>query len=144
MRIHGSCVARAGAAVLVLGPPGSGKSDLVLRLIGRGWMLVADDQVLVEGRARVRAAQRCAACWKCAAWASSKGCRWPRVRRWRWPSISCRLTGSRGCPCRPPGRDAGVPRIALHGFEASACDKLDWALDAALGQRAQRAGAFAA
>jgi hypothetical protein len=45
----------------------------------------------------------------------------------------------------PAARDiGGVPRIALHGFEASACDKLDWALDAALGRRAQRAGAFAA
>lgn len=34
--------------MLFLGPPGAGKSDLVLRLIGRGWSLVADDQVLIE------------------------------------------------------------------------------------------------
>jgi HPr kinase/phosphorylase len=39
---------------------------------------------------------------------------------------------------------AGVPRIGLHAFDASAVDKLGWALDAALGLRAQRAGAFAA
>jgi HPr kinase/phosphorylase len=38
----------------------------------------------------------------------------------------------------------GVPLVALHGFEASACDKLAFALDCALGRLAQRAGAFAA
>ena len=29
--------------VLLSGPPGMGKSDLALRLIGRGWRLVSDD-----------------------------------------------------------------------------------------------------
>jgi HPr kinase/phosphorylase len=52
MRLHASCAARAfgdgGDAVLFTGPPGSGKSDLVLRLIHAGWSLVADDQVIVE------------------------------------------------------------------------------------------------
>ena len=48
MPLHGSCAALGGDAVLFLGPPGAGKSDLVLRLIGRGWMLVADDQVELE------------------------------------------------------------------------------------------------
>ncbi len=32
------------AAVLIMGPPGSGKSDLALRLIERGARLVSDDQ----------------------------------------------------------------------------------------------------
>ena len=48
MQIHGSCAARDGAAVLLLGPSGSGKSDLALRLLDRGFLLVADDQVLIE------------------------------------------------------------------------------------------------
>jgi HPr kinase/phosphorylase len=48
MPLHASCAAHGGDGVLFLGPPGAGKSDLVLRLIGRGWMLVADDQVLLE------------------------------------------------------------------------------------------------
>ena len=30
-------------AVLITGAPGAGKSDLALRLVGRGWRLVADD-----------------------------------------------------------------------------------------------------
>ena len=45
--IHASVVARRRSdgwrAVLIRGAPGAGKSDLVLRLIGRGWRLVADD-----------------------------------------------------------------------------------------------------
>ncbi len=45
IRVHATCVARASRAVLLLGPPGSGKSDLALRLLDRGWVLVADDQV---------------------------------------------------------------------------------------------------
>lgn len=34
-------------AVLITGAPGAGKSDLALRLIGRGWRLVSDDYVHV-------------------------------------------------------------------------------------------------
>jgi serine kinase of HPr protein (carbohydrate metabolism regulator) len=45
--VHASTVAvrQGGAwtAVAILGPSGSGKSDLALRLIGRGWRLVSDD-----------------------------------------------------------------------------------------------------
>ncbi len=35
--------------MLLLGPSGAGKSDLALRLIGRGFVLVADDRVDLEG-----------------------------------------------------------------------------------------------
>ena len=43
--VHASCVAVGGRGVLLRGPPGAGKSDLALRLIEAGAILVADDQV---------------------------------------------------------------------------------------------------
>lgn len=50
--IHATAVAIGGAgrwrAVLITGPPGSGKSDLALRLIDRGAVLIADDRVVVR------------------------------------------------------------------------------------------------
>ena len=46
--IHASTVALEGRAVLISGPSGSGKSDLALRLIDRGFQLVSDDQTLVR------------------------------------------------------------------------------------------------
>jgi HPr kinase/phosphorylase len=42
--VHATCVALDGAGVLLRGRPGSGKSDLALRLIDAGARLVADDQ----------------------------------------------------------------------------------------------------
>ncbi len=45
---HASTVAADGRAVLITGPSGSGKSDLALRLIDRGFTLVSDDQTIVR------------------------------------------------------------------------------------------------
>lgn len=44
--LHATCVAIGGRAVLIEGPSGSGKSDLALRLIDRGAVLVSDDYTL--------------------------------------------------------------------------------------------------
>ncbi len=41
--LHATCVAVRGAGVLITGASGSGKSDLALRLIDRGAVLVSDD-----------------------------------------------------------------------------------------------------
>lgn len=73
VNIHATCVrlSKAGAAfgapvsagVLILGPSGSGKSDLALRLIERGAILVADDrtELFVErSRLHARAPKRIA------------------------------------------------------------------------------------
>ena len=56
--IHGTCLAIGTEGVLLLGKPGSGKSDLALRLIDQGGLglsgtlrvaqLVADDQVVIR------------------------------------------------------------------------------------------------
>ena len=45
--LHASCVAADGRAVLIAGPSGSGKSDLALRLLDRGFTLVSDDRTIV-------------------------------------------------------------------------------------------------
>jgi serine kinase of HPr protein (carbohydrate metabolism regulator) len=46
--VHASTTAIDGRAVLITGPSGSGKSDLVLRLLDRGFSLVSDDQTIVK------------------------------------------------------------------------------------------------
>lgn len=57
-QIHATSVAIDGMAVLLRGPSGSGKSDLALRLIQTGAVLVADDRCdlsVVRGRLFVSA-----------------------------------------------------------------------------------------
>ena len=46
--LHASTVATDGRAVLITGQSGSGKSDLALRLLDRGFSLVSDDQTIVK------------------------------------------------------------------------------------------------
>jgi len=43
--LHATCVNLEGQGVLIMGPSGSGKSDLALRLIEQGARLVSDDYV---------------------------------------------------------------------------------------------------
>ncbi len=61
-QLHASCVSIGGQGVLILGESGSGKSDLCLRLIDSGAVLVADDRVVLEvdsmGRLMARAPER--------------------------------------------------------------------------------------
>ena len=46
--LHASAVAIDGRAVLISGPSGSGKSDLALRLLDRGFKLVSDDRTILR------------------------------------------------------------------------------------------------
>lgn len=46
--LHACCVAKEGRAILISGRSGSGKSDLALRLIDRGALLVSDDYTIVR------------------------------------------------------------------------------------------------
>ena len=48
--LHASCICWQGRGVLLAGPSGSGKSDLALRLIDAGAVLVADDLVALSRR----------------------------------------------------------------------------------------------
>lgn len=50
LRIDGVAVAIDGIAVLLRGPSGSGRSDLALRLVDEGALLISDEQVELERR----------------------------------------------------------------------------------------------
>jgi hypothetical protein len=58
VNIHATCIAIGKAGILLLGKSGAGKSDLALRLIDAGAMLIADDRTelyLARGRLCARA-----------------------------------------------------------------------------------------
>ena len=127
---------------MLLGPPGAGKSDLLLRLMGRGWELVADDQVMVEGLA-VSAPPLLRGMLEVRGLGIFEGV---PVAQGARLALTVDLVPREAMARLPRPAHwglAGVARVALHGFEASACDKVAWALDAALGRTKQRAGAFA-
>ena len=46
--VHATSVAIGGRGILLCGASGAGKSDLALRLIDRGAMLISDDYTIVE------------------------------------------------------------------------------------------------
>jgi len=46
--VHACCVAIGGRGVLIAGASGRGKSDLALRLIDRGALLVSDDYTMLR------------------------------------------------------------------------------------------------
>ncbi|WP_149588944.1 HPr kinase/phosphorylase [Tabrizicola flagellatus] len=48
--LHATCVAVGDRGLLILGPSGSGKSALALRLVALGALLVSDDRTRVEPR----------------------------------------------------------------------------------------------
>ncbi len=146
MLLHASCAARGADAVLFLGSPGSGKSDLVLRLLGLGWQLVADDQVRLSPDGAIAAPAELYGQLEVRGLGIFSGLRCAA------PPLSLRLAVECLAPGVQPPRlpeprcwsHSGVtlPLVSLCAVEASAPSKVDWALDAALGLRTQSAGAF--
>lgn len=149
MQVHAACAARDGWAVLLLGPSGSGKSDLLFRLLYRGWALVADDRVDLEPRGQRLVARAPVAlsgmielrglglvafpAMPEAALAlavelrpAARIARLPEAQRWHAPNLGLDL-----------------PLVALDPFHASAEAKLDVALDLALGRRRTFGGPLA-
>ncbi len=138
--MHGSCASREGQAVLLIGPSGVGKSDLVLRLLGRGFDLVADDRVdITDGQVAAPAAL--------AGLLEVRG-----LGILRLPFVpSARLVlvadlGGRPDRLPEPAMHATLQRPLVHidASAASAPDRIAMALDCALGRIHQIAGAFAA
>jgi serine kinase of HPr protein (carbohydrate metabolism regulator) len=147
MLLHASSVARDGDAILLLGPPGSGKSDLVLRLLQSGWSLVADDQVALRAEAGGLRPDAPAALHGLLE-VRGLGIFGPMpVAAKSLLRLVAHLV-PRADIARLPEPEAwsaagvSLPAIRLHAFDASAPAKLALALDAVLGRAPQQAGAF--
>jgi HPr kinase/phosphorylase len=139
-QIHGSCVAREGHGVLLIGPAGCGKSDLALRLLGRGFDLVADDRVDIESNIASPPTT-------IAGLLEVRGL--GIVRLPYAGSARLALVAELGAVVDRlpmPGRHAGLglPLVRLDPAQASAVERVVLALDCAVGRVCQVAGAFMA
>jgi serine kinase of HPr protein (carbohydrate metabolism regulator) len=134
--IHGTAIVIGEKAVLILGASGTGKSDLALRLIDRGAILVADDGVIVEAegeRVMVRAPERIAGRMEV------RGVGLVATpHRARAPLALCVELGPEAerLPERRTRLVAGiaVPVVAIDPRSASAPVKVEWALRHSMGE----------
>jgi HPr kinase/phosphorylase len=140
MQMHGSCASRSGNGVLLTGPPGAGKSDLLLRLLARGFELVADDRVeIAAGIARPVPAL--------AGLLEVRGLGIVRLPYTCSARLALVVELGDGIARLPaPARHASLdlPLVRLDPWTASAPERVALALDCAIGRVSQLAGAFAA
>lgn len=134
MLVHATTIDIAGLGVLIFGASGAGKSDIALRLIGEGALLVADDQTEVEivgarlrastpkriagliearGVGVVRAPTKLATDLRLAvSLIAAEVERMPESRTWSLPGQA----------------EPRIPLMELHAFEASSSEKVRRAL----------------
>lgn len=137
MQLHASCAARHGHGVLLLGSSGSGKSDLLLRLLDHGFSLVADDRVdILDGFAQPPASL--------AGFLEVRGL--GIVQLPFTPSVRLTLVVQLGLASRLPGParhlETALPLVTIDPALCSAPARVSLALDCALQQVRQVAGAF--
>jgi len=138
MQIHASCAARDGHGVLILGPPGAGKSDLLLRLLGHGFALVADDRVCIEHGVA-------SAPGPLAGLLEVRGLgivRLPFVQRAEL-ALAVELGAAPRMPAPALHPETALPLVAVDPALCSAPARVAMALDCALRRVGQVAGAFA-
>ncbi len=139
-QIHASCVARDGSGVILLGPSGCGKSDLVLRLLGCGFVLVADDRVNIDGG-------MASAPMELAGLLEIRGLgilRLPHEASARL-ALAVDLAGkAERLPMPARHAELDLPLVHINPNAASASARVAVALDCALGRTSQLAGAFQA
>ncbi|MCR9256552.1 MAG: HPr kinase/phosphatase C-terminal domain-containing protein [Alphaproteobacteria bacterium] len=137
--LHGTALALNDAGILLLGPAGSGKSDIALRLIERGMAsLVADDRVGViprQGTLHLVAPEACRGLLEV---------RGIGIAELPFKAFVPLLLVVQLIPADPPGsaierlpepeywthRGIDVPLIRIDPFEASAIEKLSLAVRA--------------
>ncbi len=125
--------------MLLLGPSGSGKSDLVLRLLDRGFALVADDRVELDedGVASAPAAL--------AGLLEVRGLglvQLPYLER-ATLALAVELGLAERMPAAATHPPSGRPLVHVDPASPSAPERVAMALDCALGRKRQLAGAFA-
>lgn len=128
-RFHGGCVARRGLGVLIFGASGAGKSDLLLRLLARGYDLVADDRIEMEDDL-VRAPAALRGLVEVRGWGIVRRAFVPEVV----PHLAVRLIRPGEAFSRLPEEgltdgETGLPVLTLDGMMASAPERIDVALD---------------
>ena len=138
MRIHASCAARDDDGVLLLGPSGVGKSDLLLRLFEHGFSLVADDQVCIED-GLAWAPDRLAGLMEVRGLGIM---RWPFVKRTRL-ALAVQLARAPRMPSPARHAETALPLVSIDPADCSAPIRVALALDCALSRVVQVAGAFA-
>jgi HPr kinase/phosphorylase len=132
LRVHATTVAVGSHGVMLIGPSGSGKSDLALRLIDRGARLVSDDY------SEVRAAADGVHVAPPATIAGKIEVRGLGIRTMPYitdivVALVIRLGGA-AARMPEPGESmlmagVAVPLVALNAFEASAPIKVELALE---------------